>query len=264
MAMSQYGFATSDGSGREYTAQSYGTSVGSGGTRRGGIGGMRDRAVGAVKAQQGGGMGAMQGNPASVALDAPRIPNLAPLDAGGGGPRGGGSQPSSYAPRLEGQVKAYGDMVGQDFTKKVGSMLGDLNGIGALRSGAAQTGLNDLTTEYGRQIGNYASQTATDAAKLDQQESEFGRNLGFQRDQFGEQQREFDSSDAFRKSEAARDETDKSFERNFITNQYNDQKKASQRRGIGKVLGGIAGVASSFVPGGSVAGKVLGGLGKIF
>lgn len=239
-------FATQDGSGREYSGNSYGSTVGSGGTRSSRGGGLRPG--GPQFSSQG-------GNPASVALDAPRVPNLAPL----GSP--GAETPQAkqgYGPKLEGQVKAYGDMVGQDFTKQVGSLLGDLNGIGALRSGAVQTGVNDLTTNYGRQIGNYASQTASTAAGLDQQEAEFGRNLGFQNQQLSEQGREFDSSDAFRKSEASRDETDKQFERNFMTQQYNDQKSASKRKGIGKLLGGALGIASSFIPGGSTVGKLVG------
>lgn len=244
--MPPYSFATQDGSGREYSGESYGSTVGSGGRRSG----MRP---GRPQFQS------MEGNPASVAPDAPRIPNLAPSSTVNGGARLGG-----YAPKLEGQVKAYGDMVGQDFTKQVGSLLGDLNGIGALRSGAVQTGLNDLTTNYGRQIGNYAAQTASTAAGLNQQESEFGRDLGFRGQQLGEQGREFDASDTFRRSEAARDETDKNFERNFLTQQYNDQKGASKRRGIGKLLGGALGVASNFIPGGSIAGKVIGGLSGVF
>lgn len=67
-------------------------------------------------------------------------------------------------------VQAFGDQVGQDFRKDVGSYLGNLNGIGALRSGAAVTGVDDLMTTYGRQIGNAASQATLHAVDQGQQE----------------------------------------------------------------------------------------------
>lgn len=54
-------------------------------------------------------------------------------------------------------VKGYSDIASQDFTKNVGNLLGDLNGIGGLRSGAVVQGVNDLTTNFARQIGDYSS-----------------------------------------------------------------------------------------------------------
>lgn len=357
-----YDFTTSNGDGREYTRDSYGKAVTSGGGRRSG---MQPTAPT---------FDPQSFSQASVAPDAPRVPNLtatnpelyhtageidanrkqygwdptrgsnfgygdgvdvgslyrdapggqqgdvqyapsvqALRDAGpsygiqpgpGGAPSAGGAR-GNTASRLEGQVKAYGDMVGQDFKRSVGSMLGDLNGIGALRSGAVPTGINDFTTNYGRQIGNYAAQTATDAERIDQQESEFGRSLasqnrqfdeslGFERDRFGaddryrntalasensrfdrgltEQGRQFDSGlgqrdkeytndSAFRFNEAQRDEADRNIERNFRNRQYADQQNASRKRGIGKLLGGIAGGVGGFLtggPGGAIAGAKTG------
>lgn len=330
-----YDFATSDGSGREYSRETYGRSVTSGsGARRPGMKPGQPTPTPTFDPQS--------FAQASVAPDAPRIPNLTPgspapgdltqrrtasgvaddptyldrvyaarenpqyspevqaaRDAGpifsGGGPRQSAGGPGgSYAGRLEGQVKAYGDMVGQDFQRQVGSMLGDLNGIGALRSGAVTSGMNDLTTNYGRQIGNYASQTATDAARLDQQEAEFGRSLAqrgsefdrslaLDRDRFGaddkyryanlasensrfdrglaEQGRQYDAGlfqqdkqytgdSVFRFNEAQRDEADRQIERNFRNRQYADQQNASRKRGVGKLLGGLAGGAVGFFAGG--------------
>jgi hypothetical protein len=337
-----YNFSTSNGDGREYSRESYGTSVSSGGGRRNGM------KPGAPTFDP------QSFSQASVAQDAPRVPNLtagAPMDGQGSTPAAGmsmrdyeaqrdaeyfrpltpdeltrqqagaeegrridaanqartrnGSQTGSRASRLEGQVNAYGDMVGQDFKRSVGSMLGDLNGIGALRSGAVTSGMNDLTTNYGRQVGNYAAQTATDAEKLDQQESEFGRglasqnsqfdrNLAFQREDlnqrgalasadlmqrgsqfdrsFGEQGREFDANmgqqdkefqtnTSFRQNQANFENADTLYERNFRDRQYADQRNASQKRGVGKLLGGLAGGVGGFMlggPGGAMAGVKAG------
>lgn len=337
-----YGFDTQDGSGREYSRETYGASVTSGsGARRPGMKPGQPTPTPMFDPQS--------FAQASVAPDAPRIPNLAPgggdltqrrtaagvaddptyldrvyaarenptyspevqalRDAGpifsraGGGQAGGPG--GSYAGRLEGQVKAYGDMVGQDFQRQVGSMLGDLNGIGALRSGATVTGMNDLTTNFGRQVGNYAAQTATDAARLDQQESEFGRGLAQRNSEFdrslaldrdrltsddryrgaelsqrgmqfdrslSEQSRQYDAGlfqrdkeytgdSAFRFNEAQRDEKDRDIERNFRNRQYADQQSASRKRGIGKLLGGLAGGAVGLFtggPGGALAGAKAG------
>lgn len=71
---------------------------------------------------------------------------------------------------LAGGVEGYADIAGQDFRKAVGNTLGDLNSIGALRSGATVTSLNDLTTNYGRQIGDYAKMASAEGARMGQEE----------------------------------------------------------------------------------------------
>jgi hypothetical protein len=230
----------------------------------------------------------------------PAPPSPAAVEMGRVAVPGGGG----YASRLEGQVKAYGDIVGQDFKKSVGSLLGDLNGIGALRSGAVQSGVNDLTTNYGRQIGNYAAQTATDAARLDQQEAEFGRGLASQNRQFdaslgfdreraasddrfrgaelgqrgsqfdrslASQDRQFDAGmfqrdkeytgdSAFRFNEAERGERDRAYDRSFNDRKFSAEQNAAKKKGIGQLLGGALGIASNFIPGGTVVGKVINGV----
>lgn len=97
--------------------------------------------------------------------------------APGGSPLGANYDPNSLGSNIGAfqnaagvGVQGYGDMVGQDFQKQVGGMLGDLNSIGGLRSGATVTSMNDLTTNYGRQIGNYAKMAEGDATKMGQEE----------------------------------------------------------------------------------------------
>lgn len=139
---------------------------------------------------------------------------------------GGNVQPFQDAMR-EG-VQGYGNMLGEDLRKQIGVQLGDLNSIGALRSGAVQTGVNDATAAYGRQIGNYASQATGQAVGMAQQEN------------------------------------DNQIERGFRDRQYNDAKKASKRRGIGQLLGGAAGMLlgpAVGAVGGAIGGRVSSMLG---
>lgn len=229
------------------------------------------------------------------------------IDAGGaGGPAAGGR--GSYADKLSGQVSAYGDMVGQDFKKGVGQMLGDLNGIGALRSGAVQAGLNEASSTYGRQIGSYAAQTASTGlgmdenarqfdANLGQNASQFDKTLGFNREQFnadsayrdkslaqsgsqfdrnlaqsgsqfdktlGFNNQQFDFNRAFTMSEANRDQTNRNTDNVTDERRYQDAKSASKKRGIGQILGGLAGGALSFLPGGGAAVTAAKAAGSVF
>ena len=134
----------------------------------------------------------------------------------------------------------------------------------------------------------------------EQQESQFGRDLaergrefdadlGFRGSQLAENRRQFDSDLDFRHSSFDKDfglrsdmaGWDRDFragdltlrqnaqnddraqwqkEYDFRNQQYQDAKAASRKRGIGKILGGALGIASNFIPGGSVVGKIVGGL----
>lgn len=67
-------------------------------------------------------------------------------------------------------VRGYGSMLGRDFQKQVGVMLGGLNDIGALRSGRVQSELGDLSDQYGRSVGEYASMATRDAMGMGQTE----------------------------------------------------------------------------------------------
>lgn len=116
-------------------------------------------------------------------------------------------------------VQGYAAMAGDDLQRKYGQMLGDLNGIGALRSGGVQQGLMDLNRGYAREIGNVASQATLGA-------------IGF-----------------------GQEEQDREIERRFRERAYKDNKKASRRRMFGQLLGG----AASFIPGiGPIAGPMIG------
>jgi hypothetical protein len=121
-------------------------------------------------------------------------------------------------------VQGYGDMVGQDFEKQVGGLLGDLNSIGGLRSGGTVSGLSDLTTNYGRQIGNYAKMATGEAIN------------------------------------AGQNEYDANVERQYRTDAEKRARKHSLIRGIGTVLGGGIGLlASGGNPLGAAAGAKVGG-----
>lgn len=67
---------------------------------------------------------------------------------------------------LEGAVKGYADLIKPDFLAQIGTALGGLNSIGALRSGATTVALEDLGRQYSDRIGAYAATTAAQGADL--------------------------------------------------------------------------------------------------
>src|SRR6478609_9331926 len=68
--------------------------------------------------------------------------------------------------QLNSAVQGYGEILRPELMQTIGSALGGLNQIGALRSGATTTALNDITTNYVDRVGAYASQTASEGAQL--------------------------------------------------------------------------------------------------
>jgi hypothetical protein len=142
---------------------------------------------------------------------------------------------AAYQGALSGQVKAFGDMAGQDFEKKVGDMLGGLAGIGALRSGAAVSGTRDMMTEFGRQVGNYASMTATDGLRLAQGERDSARAASQRDHEFGANMRqrgsEFDRQLGFDESRYARDlaQRGSEFDRNLGFDESRFGRELTQR-----------------------------------
>jgi hypothetical protein len=60
-------------------------------------------------------------------------------------------------------VEAYGEQLQPYLLKDIGSTLGSLNEIGALRSGGTQVALRDLTGEYGNRIGQFARGASLEA-----------------------------------------------------------------------------------------------------
>lgn len=110
-------------------------------------------------------------------------------------------------------VKGYGRMLGKDLQREIGTMLGGLNGIGALRSGAVQANARDLMDAFGRRVGDYASMTTMGALQMAQAEK------------------------------AA--ESD----RRFRTKLRQDMKSASRSQMIGQMLGGAVGLGTRLIPG---------------
>lgn len=173
--------------------------------------------------------GAAPGGSVPVAM-APLVPSAAPpAPPAGAGPGIVPSQPynplslDSNITKFQGAeaagVQGYGDMVGQDFTRSVGTLLGNLNGIGGLRSGGVQSGINDFATQYGRQIGDYAKMTAADA------------------------------------THAGQEEFDAATERKYRADAEKRARKQSLISGIGTVLGGAGGL---ILGGGNPAAGALG------
>src|SRR5690348_2312313 len=57
-------------------------------------------------------------------------------------------------------VEGFGQVASPYLTRQVGTALGGLNSIGALRSGAVPTALGDIATDYGKEVGGYAKMAA--------------------------------------------------------------------------------------------------------
>lgn len=121
---------------------------------------------------------------------------------------------------LQDSVKAYGDIAGQNFKTQIGTMLGNLNGIGALRSGGVQAGINQAMQTYGQQVGDYARMTSGQAMQ------------------------------------DAMTENNNNIERQFRAQQYADAKDAANKSAIGKLLGG-AGKAIGLIPGMGTVGTAI-------
>lgn len=66
----------------------------------------------------------------------------------------------------QGAADAFGNEVGYDLNREIGSILGGLNQIGGLRSGSPQAAINYAMTQYGRSVGDRAAQYASDFIDL--------------------------------------------------------------------------------------------------
>lgn len=60
-------------------------------------------------------------------------------------------------------VNAMGQQAAFDFRRELGTYLGGLNSTGALRSGAVESGANDIMNTYSRNFANQASQATLGA-----------------------------------------------------------------------------------------------------
>jgi hypothetical protein len=111
-------------------------------------------------------------------------------------------------------VKAFGEMLRPDLLKDIGSTIGGLNEIGALRSGGTKVALDDLSRSYTDRIGQFASLSTQNA---------LGQGLQ------GGQLRAQDRDQRFREDEAKR------------------QRKAGLLSAIGSVVGAGVGFAADRV-----------------
>jgi len=95
----------------------------------------------------------------------------APMTNMGSTPRPTSNDPAlQYAQKgvdMYGQaVSHYGDLIRPEFLQTIGTALGGLNGIGALRSGASTVALNDIGTQYTDRIAEFAATQASQGAEL--------------------------------------------------------------------------------------------------
>lgn len=136
-----------------------------------------------------------------------------------------GAATAGFEKQLSGAAQGYANIAGRDLRRGLGIMLGDLNSIGALRSGAVQAGVDQASREYGKTIGDYSSMLALEGARMGQEEF------------------------------------DRETERRFRERQYRDARRASKRRGLGRALGALGGGivgAMTGGPVGAVAGASVG------
>lgn len=57
-------------------------------------------------------------------------------------------------------VEGFGQAASPYLTRQIGTALGGLNSIGALRSGAVPVAMGDIATDYGKEVGGYAKMAA--------------------------------------------------------------------------------------------------------
>lgn len=117
---------------------------------------------------------APQGIPAAMATPM-TIPNMSTSPYLG--PEG--AKIKQYQDMAREGVQGYGNMVGRDFEKQVGQMLGGINAIGGLRSGAVHSQTKDLMDMYGRSVGDYASMATRDAMGQGQQSYQYGAESAY-------------------------------------------------------------------------------------
>lgn len=60
-------------------------------------------------------------------------------------------------------VQGFGETLKPGLLREIGTALGGLNSIGALRSGGANVALGDIATNYSQMIGNFAKESTGQA-----------------------------------------------------------------------------------------------------
>ena len=75
--------------------------------------------------------------------------------------------PFKYVPQAQQAartgVEGFGQAAEPYLKRQIGTALGGLNSIGGLRSGAVNTTLGDIGTDYGKEVGGYAQMAAGNA-----------------------------------------------------------------------------------------------------
>lgn len=116
-------------------------------------------------------------------------------------------------------AQGYANTEGQQFKLDVGKMLGGLNSIGALRSGAVVSDTNNLMNTYAGDVSNYNAQLAEQAAQL-------GLSADMQNQEINQNQQQFDLK-------------------------RKDANRAAMAQAVGTVLGDIPKALTAFGIGGA-------------
>lgn len=103
-----------------------------------------------------------------------------------------GEQVNRFQQGMQGAVNAYAEGARESFQQDVGSLLGNMNAIGGLRSGGVQAGTRQLARTFSTNVGREAAQTAGQAAEL-----------GLRAAQEGQRRVEYNTDDEFRRNRAA-------------------------------------------------------------
>lgn len=93
-------------------------------------------------------------------------PTASTANAGRGGYRGALGDEAQGIEMMSGAVKGYGELLKPELMQQIGTALGGLNGIGALRSGASVQALGDIGTAFTDRVASYAATTAAQGAQL--------------------------------------------------------------------------------------------------
>lgn len=79
-------------------------------------------------------------------------------------PQPTGNNPLRYVPQAQGLaqkgVEGFGQAAAPYLQRQIGTALGNLNSTGALRSGQVPVALNDIGTDYAKEVGGYAKMAA--------------------------------------------------------------------------------------------------------
>ncbi len=137
-------------------------------------------------------------------------------------------------------VEAYGRQMQRPLLQRIGTTLGGLNSIGALRSGGTEVALNDITRDATEDLGNFASRATMDA---------IGQGTGAAFGTFDRGQGTYD-----RRRSAY--EGDREF--NAAEAERRRRSRSSFFGGVGRALGTAAGFALGG-PAGAAAGYKIGG-----